>query len=49
MTEQLQSELIGQLKTEVHNSPDLTVMDDEQLRQLIARTLEEKIQWAGSA
>lgn len=47
MTEQLQSELIGQLKTEVHNSPDLTVMDDEQLRQLIARTLEEKIQWAG--
>lgn len=48
MTEQLQSELIGQLKTEVHNSPDLTVMDDEQLRQLIARTLEEKIQWAGS-
>lgn len=47
MTEHLQSELIGQLKTEVHNSPDLTVMDDEQLRQLIARTLEEKIQWAG--
>lgn len=47
MTEQLQSELIGQLKTEVHNSPDLTVIDDEQLRQLIARTLEEKIQWAG--
>jgi len=47
VTEQLQSELIGQLKTEVHNSPDLTVMDDEQLRQLIARILEEKIQWAG--
>lgn len=47
VTEQLQSELIGQLKTEVHNSPDLTVIDDEQLRQLIARTLEEKIQWAG--
>lgn len=46
MTEQLQRELIGQLKTEVHNSPDLTVMDDEQLRQLITRTLEEKIQWA---
>ena len=43
VTEQLQSEL----KTEVHNSPDLTVIDDEQLRQLIARTLEEKIQWAG--
>lgn len=47
MTEQLRSDLIGQLKTEVHNSPDLTVMDDEQLRQLIARTLEAKIQWAG--
>lgn len=46
MTEQMQRELIGQLKAEVHNSPDLTVMDDEQLRQLITRTLEDKIQWA---
>lgn len=42
----MQRELIGQLKAEVHNSPDLTVMDDEQLRQLITRTLEDKIQWA---
>jgi len=46
LTEQLQTELIGQLKIEVHNSPDLTVMDDEQLRRLITRTLEEKIQWS---
>lgn len=46
MTKQLQSELIGQLKAEVHNSPDLTVMDDEQLRQLITKSLEEKILWA---
>ena len=46
MTKQLQSELIGQLKTEIHNNPDLTVMDDEQLRQLITKLLEEKTQWA---
>lgn len=46
MRDDLQNALIGQLKTEAHSSPDLTTMDDEQLRQLIEHLLEEKILWA---
>ena len=46
MTEQLRNELVAQLKIEVKNSPDLTALNDEQLRNLVNRTLEEKIGWA---
>lgn len=45
MRDDLQNALIGQLKNEAHSSPDLTTMDDEQLRQLIECLLEEKILW----
>lgn len=48
MRDDLQNALIGQLKTEVHSSPDLTTMDDEQLRHLIEHLLEEKILWVKS-
>lgn len=46
MTEQSRDQLVTQLKAEVHRNPDLTAMDDEQLRALIDRVLENKIQWA---
>lgn len=46
MTEEAKILLIRQLKKEVHNSPDLTTMDDKQMLKLIERTLEEKISWA---
>lgn len=47
MDEKLRSELIAQLKAEVHNDPDLTTMSDTALQGLISRVLEDKIQWAG--
>ena len=46
MTEQSRDQLVAQLKAEVHRNPDLTAMDDGQLRALIDRVLENKIQWA---
>jgi pilus assembly protein CpaF len=46
MRDDLQNALIGQIKSEAHSSPDLTTMDDEQLRRLIEHLLEEKILWA---
>lgn len=46
MTEPMRKELIAQLKTEVQNSPDLTSLSDEQLRALVNRTLEAKVEWA---
>lgn len=46
MTEEAKSLLIRQLKKEVHSNPDLTTMDDEEMRRLIERTLEKKISWA---
>lgn len=46
MTESMRNELVGQLKTEVHNNPDLTNLSDEALQELIKTTLEEKITWA---
>ena len=49
MRDDLQNALIGQLKSEAHSSPDLTTMDDEQLRRLIEHLLEEKILWAKSS
>ena len=47
MDEKLRSELIAQLKAEVHNDPDLTTMSDTALQGLISHVLENKIQWAG--
>lgn len=49
MTEQMRKDLITQIKTEVQNSPDLTALNDEQLRSLIDRTLEAKVEWARSS
>jgi len=46
MTEKMQNSLIGQLKLEVHKSPDLTTMTDEQLKSLIGTLLDNKIVWA---
>ena len=46
MTEEVRNELIGQLKSEVHQNPDLTSLNDEQLRAVVGRTLEEKVEWA---
>lgn len=46
MTETSKNELIAQLKAEIHQNPDLTTMSDEQLRFLIQKKLEDKIDWA---
>lgn len=46
MTEEARSALIRQLKAEVHQNPDLTTMDDRQMKALIERTLEAKLRWA---
>lgn len=46
MTETSKNELIAQLKAEIHQNPDLTTMSDEQLRFLIQKNLEDKIDWA---
>lgn len=46
MTETSKNELIAQLKAEIHQNPDLTTMSDEQLRFLIQKNLEGKIDWA---
>lgn len=45
MTEAIQNALIAQIKTEVHQHPDLTTMDDEQLQRLVTKILENKVQW----
>ena len=46
MTETSKNELLAQLKAEIHQNPDLTTMSDEQLRFLIQKNLEDKIDWA---
>lgn len=46
MTEEVRNELIGQLKAEVHQNPDLTVMSDEQMRALVVNMLDAKAEWA---
>lgn len=46
MTEETRKELITQLKSEVHQNPDLTSMNDEQMRALINKVLENKVEWA---
>lgn len=48
MTETARNDLITLLKTEVHHHPDLTVMSDGELRQLISRTLESRKERTGS-
>ena len=44
MTENTKNALISQLKSELQGNADLTVMDDEQLRELATKTLEDKIE-----
>lgn len=46
MTEETRNDLIRQLKTEAQTDPDLTVMSDDELRKLINRILERKLDWA---
>lgn len=46
MEERIRNDLIAQLKSEVHCHPDLTTMNDVELRALITTQLEQKIQWA---
>lgn len=46
MTEQMRSELVGQLKEEIQQHPDLTTMKDDRLRQMAVEALERKIEWA---
>ena len=46
MTEHIHNLLTAQLKVEVQNHPDLTGLDDEQLRSLIAQVLDQKLQWS---
>lgn len=46
MTDETRDELIRQLKSEVHKDPDLTVMSDDELRELINRVLAQKVEWA---
>jgi len=46
MTDNTRNLLISQLKTEIHNHTDLTNLNDEQLRELTAMALEDKIEWS---
>ena len=43
MTDQIRNTLIGQLKSEVQNHADLTTLGNDQLQNLVARKLDEKI------
>ena len=49
MTEQTRSALVGQLKMEMQDHADLTNMSNEQLKTIIAKSLEEKITTARNA
>ena len=44
MTEQTRNALIGQLRAEMQNNADLTNLSNDQLKTLIARSLDEKIE-----
>ena len=46
MDERIRNDLIAQLKSEVHCHPDLTTMNDGELRGVITKQLEQKLQWA---
>lgn len=46
MTESTRNLLITQMKSEIHSHPDLTALNDSQLQELIAATLEKKLEWA---
>lgn len=46
MDEKIRNDLIAQLKSEVHCHPDLTTMNDGELRTVITKQLEQKLQWA---
>ena len=44
MTDQTKNNLIGELKNAVHRHPDLTTMDDEQMKNLIRAALENRVE-----
>ena len=46
MNDELRNDLVRELKEEVYKNPDLTTMEDAQLKRLIERILEAKIAWA---
>lgn len=46
MTDKTRNLLIAQLKTEIQSHADLTNLNDEQLRDLAAKVLEDKALWA---
>jgi len=43
MTEQMRNELIGELKSEIQGNADLTNMSNEQLKDITAKALDERI------
>ena len=49
MTDQIRNTLIGQLKSEVQNHADLTTLSNDQLQNLVARKLDEKIEASDNA
>ena len=46
MTEQMREALVVQMKTELQGRPDLIELSNEQLRQMIEKLLDGKIDWA---
>jgi len=48
MTEQTRNTLIGQIKSETQAHADLTNLSNDQLKTLIAKALDEKIEWSRS-
>lgn len=46
MTEAIRNQLIAQLKSEVQNHSELTSMTDDELTELIDRSLANKVHWA---
>ena len=48
MTELTRSALIGRLKSEMQDHADLTKLSNDQLKSLISKTLDEKVELARS-
>ena len=46
MTDAMRSSLIAQLKTEIQNHADITIMEDAQVKELARQLFEKKLQWA---
>lgn len=48
MTDRVRDELIGKIKAEIHQNPDLTVLGDDELRRLIETVLDSSAKMAGN-